>query len=460
MKYIFPSLFAVMALLSVVAWLLQPSSEDDRIELVWCSDDNPVRHEQIRLFNELYPKYHLRLDPQNQGMEKVIVQCLAGVGPDLFDCFNGFDLAAYIRSGIALDVTDMFPDYGIDPDAVWPCLKTFFQLDGRSYGFPDNAGANAVWYNKRLFDRQGLPYPTDEWTWDEFIEIAKKLTLRNENGQPEQFGLIGYWDWQGVLYQWGARIYTPEGTRCALDSPEAAEAMQFMQDLVHVHGIIPNPDEQASMASMGGWGTGEIALFGAERAAMAIGGRWWLCILRNEDYAHLQLGAVLMPKGPSQAVHGSGRATLVNSRSKNIDGAMCFLQYMHSEHWNNLINRQADALAPVMKYNYTPEFEHNPERPEEDYNVTWRKALETSIPQEVCPYVNGQTVYRILETQTDLVRAGVKSGEEGVKEAARRINRAIVEQLELDPVLREQYMEAVANGAPPAWDSEEEAPRE
>ena len=84
MKYVFVGCVAVMSVLSVVAWVWRPRGGDDgRIELVWVSDDNPVRREQIELFNELYPQYRLRLDPQNAGMEKVIVQCLAGVGPQL-----------------------------------------------------------------------------------------------------------------------------------------------------------------------------------------------------------------------------------------------------------------------------------------------------------------------------------------------------------------------------------------
>ena len=31
-------------------------------------------------------------------------------------------------------------------------------------------------YNKDFFDRAGLAYPTDDWTWDEFVAISRKLT--------------------------------------------------------------------------------------------------------------------------------------------------------------------------------------------------------------------------------------------------------------------------------------------
>jgi hypothetical protein len=52
----------------------------------------PFRRAQIAPFNAQYPELNLVLDPNNYEMQKVIVQSLAGVGPDLFDCYNGFQL--------------------------------------------------------------------------------------------------------------------------------------------------------------------------------------------------------------------------------------------------------------------------------------------------------------------------------------------------------------------------------
>lgn len=461
MKYVFIFGFIGMALLSLAAWVWQPRpNEDGRKEIVWVSDDNPMRREQIDLFNTLYPQYHLKLDPQNGGMEKVIVQSLAGVGPDVFDCYSGFQLAAYVRSGIAMDCTDALAARHVDIDAIWPSMMPVLLHEGRVYGHLDNAHAPAIWFNRTLFDEAGIPYPEGEWTWEEFIPIAQQLTRYDDRGRPSQFGLMmGSWDWTSVfLAEWQASIYMKEGTRSALDSPEAGAGAQFYQDLIYKYGVLPSPTEESAMATSGGWGSGVISLFGAGRAAMAMGGRWWLCILRNKDYASLRLGAVAIPAGPSKRIFGGGRSTLINAKSRNIEGALTFLEYMHGPHWNNLVNKQADALAPVMKYNYTEEFLFNPEHPQEDYNVVWRTAMENATPTEVSPYVNGQTVDRILLKQSDLLRERLKSGAEAMRDAAQAINKAIVEQLRADPVLKERYDRDLAAGAQPAWDRPEDAP--
>jgi multiple sugar transport system substrate-binding protein len=427
MKYLFFGSTVVMLGMSLVAWRWQPGAVSDRIELVWCSDDNPARREQIELFNRLYPEYHVRLDPMNANMEKVIVQSLAGVGPDLFDCYSGFQLVAYVRSGIALDCTDFLESRGVEPRSIWPCAWPTFVYEGRMYGHPENVSAPAMWFNKDMFDKAGEPYPSPGWTWEDFIAVAQRLTKRDARGRLEQLGFIGYWDYMSALGQWGANIYTPEGTRSALDSPQAAEAMQFMQDLIYKYGVMPTPTEEDAMASAGGWGFGTIALFGAGRGAMAIGGRWWLCILRNEDYANLRLGAVELPRGPSTRVFGIGKSTLVNANSRKRDGALLFLEFLHGRAWGGLINHQADGLAPVIEHNYTDTYLHDPEFPKEDYNDVWRAALEDAAPQEVSSYVNGQTVERILRVQTDLVRANLKSGAEAMRDAAKKINAAITE---------------------------------
>ncbi|MBI5091824.1 MAG: extracellular solute-binding protein [Candidatus Hydrogenedentes bacterium] len=240
MKYVFAGSFLAMIALSAVAWWWQPREVDERIPLVWCCDDAPIRREQIALFNQLHPKYRLMLDPQNGQLEKVIVQSLAGVGPDIFDCYYGWGLDAFVRSGIALDCTDEFARRGTDIDEVWPCVKKLSVYEGRVYGHPGNAHAPAVWFNKQLFDEAGVPYPSPDWTWDDFIEIAKRLTKRDERGRPLQLGFIGYWEWKSVVSEWGGHIFNPEGTRCLLDSPEAIAALQFMQDLTYKHHVAPS----------------------------------------------------------------------------------------------------------------------------------------------------------------------------------------------------------------------------
>lgn len=449
MKLFFAATLIALLILSAVAWRMQPRQvEDGKTVLIWTSDDNPARREQIDLFNRLHPEYLLRLDPNNSGMEKVIVQSLAGVGPDLFDCYDGYQLSAYVRSGIAWDVTEELKRAGVDVENdVWQAVHPNILHEGRVYGFPTNAAANAIWINRDLFDRAGIPYPKGPWTWDQFLEVAKRLTIRDERGRAKQFGLVcDWWNWPQFVMQWGGRIYSEEGTRCVVDSPEAIAGVQFMHDLIYKYRVMPSPVEEAAMATQGGWGSGTITQFGAGRAGMALGGRWWLCTLRS--YQNLRLTAVEAPHYRNRIFRGYGRATLINKNSPRRQDALKFLLYMAGREYNELINAQADGNAPVKRWSFTPIYLHNPQFPQEDYNAVWRDVLSAAVPDQVSPFVNGQAASRILNKQLDLVKSDQKSPADAMRTAAQEINAEIRRNIERDPTLRQRY-EALTGGAPP-----------
>src|SRR5262245_35682102 len=108
MKRFFAAALAVLSALSVIAWAIRPRPpRDGKTHLVWMADDAPARREQLALFSQLNPDCAVSLDPSMPDMaSKVVIQCLAGVGPDLLCAFDGFQVLGFVRSGIAWDVTD------------------------------------------------------------------------------------------------------------------------------------------------------------------------------------------------------------------------------------------------------------------------------------------------------------------------------------------------------------------
>lgn len=461
MKGLFAGILAVLAALSAVAWVWQPRTSDDRIDLVWVTGDSSVTREHAALFNAHSDRYRVRIDPQNTGLEKVIVQTVAGVGPDLFDAHTAGVLAAFVQTGVALDVTEELRARGITTDAMWPCLEPLYAYNGRLYGLPPNTHAPAIWFNKDHFDEAGLPYPTGDWTWDEFIAVAQQLTRFNAQGRPERFGFIGPWDamlFYPLLRQWDAAIFNEDGTRCTLDSPEAIVALQFGQDLIYTYQIMPTPADESSMATSGGWGQGAMTLFGSGRGSMAIGGRWWLVRLRDESFRHLRLGAVELPRGPVDRNFGGGRAVIVSARTRHVEGCLEFLEFMQTREYNDFISRVADGVPPVREHSYSEAFAHNPDFPHEDFHEVWRQAVEVAEPMESSIYGNGLAIEQTLLKQTNMIRFNIKTAEQALRDAAREINASIVERLKADITLHESYKAALARGAEPAWDRPEDTP--
>lgn len=123
-------------------------------------------------------------------------------------------------------------------------------------------------YNKLLFDRAGIDYPSEGWTWDDMIQVAKKLTIRDEQGLVKQYGLR-----LGVDIEWfepfvmrnGGRYVSPDGStaRGYVDSEATVEAFKLLIDAFRVHRIVCKPNESiesvaSAMTFSFIWNTGDL----------------------------------------------------------------------------------------------------------------------------------------------------------------------------------------------------------
>jgi multiple sugar transport system substrate-binding protein len=444
MKATFAFIFFGLMLLSFVVWEFQPpATVAGKVVLTRVSDSNPVRQKQIDLFNSLYPKLDLTLDPTAGDIQKVIVQSLGGVGPDVFDCFDPFQLSAYVQSGIALDLTDEFAKRGINLQKdVFPGILPTAIYQGRVYGMPTNIAADGIWFHRDLLKEIGVPPHKGPWHWDEFIPIAQKLTQRDAQGHPIRYGfLFEWWDWEHFFKGFGAKVYTADGTRCIVDSPQAIAAIQLMHDLVYKYRVSSTPVEESTMATAGGFGSGSISVFGAKHAAMALGGRYWLAELRK--YRDIDIGVMESPFATVRQFTLHGRSVLINSASPHRQEAMDALFYMAGPEYNNLVNDQADGIGAFRKYTDTPRFLFNKDYPKETDNEVWRQITEFTIGDESSPFSNGQVVGTVMTEQLDLVKADQKTPAQAMHDAAREINEDIQKNLKGDPGLAEKYRQTV-----------------
>jgi ABC-type glycerol-3-phosphate transport system substrate-binding protein len=129
----------------------------------------------------------------------------------------------------------------------------------------------------------------------------------------------------------------------------------------------------------------------------------------------------------------------VNATSPRSKQAIDFLVYLSGKPYNDLINAQADALAPMRKYCNTPEFLHNPAYPEEDYNAVFRDVMQAAVPQETSMFADGQVVQQILDVQMDLVKTNEKSVPDALHTAKLKIDAEIQRMIAADPTLRRRY---------------------
>jgi len=444
MKRLFVATFAVLAILSVLAQVTKPTREHEgRTQIIVTTDDNPARQEQIAIFDEMFPHLKMAIDPTNNDMSKIIVQTMAGIGPDVIDCYNRMQLYTYYQAGILADITEWAQEAGTTPDICWEACEENMMIEGRQYGFPTNPGPWVIFYNKNVFDEAGVPYPEGDWTWDEFVQVAKKVTLKDEKGKRNKtYGIMGY-DLMEAVWQNGGSFYSEDGTRCTLDSVQAIQAAQWLMDLEFVHECAPSPSEEEAMAAAGGWGQGIITLFDAERLGMIRYGRWGLIVWRRNP--KLRIGVVPLPHSKQKATTFVTRISVLNKRSRYLKEAFNYMKFLAGEAYCNQINDSADNCAPVKKYVFTDRFLNNPEHPEEDFNQVFRDEMSCARSQEISKFVNPFVTDRIFQRHVDLMRNKELTAAEALTGAAEEINEAIQEHISKFPELRAEYESLTAD---------------
>lgn len=120
-----------------------------------------------------------------------------------------------------------------------------------------------------MFDEAGVRYPDGEWTWKDFVEIARKLTQDlNGDGRIDRFGFcMDYW--YGPLFTWvwsnGGTLISPDGKRVVLDVP-AVEALQFVADLSNRYGVSPKFGYLREQGTLDAFASGLIGMYLSHRA--------------------------------------------------------------------------------------------------------------------------------------------------------------------------------------------------
>jgi len=429
-RIVFVVVLSVLVVASCLAWRLKPKDiEHGRTRLIWVSYDNPAKREQIEAFNRRHDDLLLTLDPSNIQIEKIIVQSVAGIGPDLFDVADRFSLAGFVEAGIALDLTDIAAKHGFDLSKTWPRAADAARIGGRQYGFPCNIVGKVLFYNKALFDKYHVPYPAREWNWDEFVKVASQLTRKSPDGRSYECFAAAEIQWYELLLQAGGRIYNRDRTECVLDSPEAVEATRFYYDLIYKHHIMPRPQEQAAMGSEGGWPIGPFKWFATGRIAMIRAGRWVMMTFRNYEDLRGKIGACHLPYNKKKAVLIGARICAINRHSNKTDQAIKFLQYLTSPEYNMQIVRSANSMPPVPQFADREEFLHDPNHPEEDFNDIFAQAIQRGVVPEISPLISPWAANNIIREHIELMISKLKSPQQTCKDITFAINKGIYRNL-------------------------------
>lgn len=141
----------------------------------------------------------------------------------------------------------------------WASRKTRLQ------GMPFCLSPVVMFCNLSLFREAGVPAPAKDWTWGDFLDVARRLTLRNPKlGTVEHYGYAASEDrnrWPILVVQNHGSVIKDDGSACTLNQPASVEAIQFYRDLIHRHKVSPGPRPHNLLDHL--FHSGRIGMFAA-----------------------------------------------------------------------------------------------------------------------------------------------------------------------------------------------------
>ncbi|MBR0463396.1 MAG: sugar ABC transporter substrate-binding protein [Clostridia bacterium] len=349
-------LIALSLVLILALGMLPALAYEDGAHLVFTFWGSPIEKEVINAamkdFEEAHPGVTVEsVHVPNEYDTKMQTMAAAGEAPDT--CYMSIPMAfAWAKEGELVNVYDRLAD---DPvlskddfvDGTW-----YEWEEGKAFGSIPAIEPFGVFYNKDMFDAAGVEYPSADWTWDDFIAIAKKLTVDASGKHPDEEGFnaenivqygaqisTGATGYISFVWSNGGDYFNEDHTKFALTEPAATEAIQKIADAVNVEHVAPSPIQAKAIPS-------PVIALQSNMVAMYVGGQWNCLDLGDSD---MNFDLVPLPQmGDVKASVMQGGTVVTNANSKYPDAAWELWKWMYSP--DSVLNVHARGLwMPVQK---------------------------------------------------------------------------------------------------------------
>ena len=303
-------------IISVGGWPTKEGKENENIEA------------RKARFEEANKDFVIQGDQWGFDLKSFYAKAAAGQLPVIYNTYFT-EVSQIIAAGYSADLTDELKKQGLYDKINKDVLKIVSE-DGKVYAFPSSAYILGMVFNVDDFKTAGLMNadgtPQQPKTWDELAQFAVKL--KQATGKP---GFIfptannnGGWQFTQIAWSYGAN-FMEKGSdgkwKAVFNSPEAAEALQWIKDLKWKYDVLP-ANTLIDYTEL-------YKTFGTGGGSMVIGAGDTPSYLTAYDLDPDSIGMMATPAGPKKWVTlmGGGVYAISNKASKKqIEGALKWLQ--------------------------------------------------------------------------------------------------------------------------------------
>jgi multiple sugar transport system substrate-binding protein len=253
-------------------------------------------------------------------LQKVTTAVRGGSPPDIAYLYGSWapNVATIPQ---VVDLTQVVKRSGVNWNDFYVGERDVATVNGKVIGIPALVDNLAVVYNKKLFAAAGLQPPSANWTWDDFVADAKKLTIASKKQYGTAYVTPGtedtVWHWEALLWEAGGQILNPGNTKAAFNSPAGLTSLNTLKTLAANKSVYFDPTDQAYEN-----------VFNSGKIGMLVTGPWDLSTFPNVQY-----GVQIMPTYPGtdgghQTISGPDNWVVFNNGSAKTAAAEKFLVWL------------------------------------------------------------------------------------------------------------------------------------
>ncbi len=227
------------------------------IKITWWGGDG--RHESTQKVLDLYTEEHpnVKFEAIPAGwdgyFEKLSTQAASGSMPDIVQ-MDYLYISTYAKNNSLADLQSYVDSGVIDTSKIDENIMATGSSNGKLVGLPLSTTALAVTYNPTVIEAAGAEIPSDDWTWDDYIALNKKVS--EYTGQPSALAATaGIFGDVNIFNYWvrshGGTLFNEDGTGLGYEDDQIAADFFEMWKQMADENIAPDADEQTQIASLG-----------------------------------------------------------------------------------------------------------------------------------------------------------------------------------------------------------------
>jgi len=370
----------------------------------------------LKKFEKLNPDIRVkRIHIASDYNPKLQTMMAANRAPDVFYVLSQ-DCKDYLHKGALMDLAPFLArSKVIRYEDFFPVTVRQFKRGSSIYALSWDWSPMVVFYNKTFFDQAGVPYPNEHWTWSDFLEAAKRLTVRDKSGRIIRYGTLHVpsWVWSQWIVQNGGRAFNDAGDRCIIDSPEAVEALQFQYDLTTKYHVAPPPNDPEAENSV---------YFMSGKTAMVFSYRWFITFLDPLKRWEWRVGPI--PRGKTKYNLSGAVGFAMSSQCKHPRAAWRLIEYLCGPQGQADFVESRWGVPTLMKLAADVERFEDPKHPHYNYRL-FASEVKYSLVPPASPYIPEQQFFSICLQELDRLYLGIQNPAQTLRRIADQTNRII-----------------------------------